>query len=201
MKYAHRKADKSRFFTRKKSENKQKPRPRDRSLIDWRGLLKRNVFVGAAISLVFNPRAHRACFRRAHLRICLEKLKGMVPLGSEASRHTTLGLLTKAKRFIKVCSVVTLFYCHFSQEPKTLFVSQSAVSARSVPSSSSSLGCLCHFLCCSSQGVASNKRMDNDSRCVAAALRLFDLADCYRVAPSSPSRSWQPLVASVAQHK
>jgi hypothetical protein len=33
---------------------------------------------------------------------------------------------------------------------------------------------------------------------VAAALRLFDLADCYRVAPSSPSRSWQPLVASVA---
>lgn len=26
----------------------------------------------------------------------------MVPLGAEASRHTTLGLLTKAKRFIKV---------------------------------------------------------------------------------------------------
>lgn len=42
------------------------------------------------------------CFRRAHLRICLEKLKDMVPLGPEASRHTTLGLLTKAKRFIKV---------------------------------------------------------------------------------------------------
>ncbi|XP_065342915.1 max dimerization protein 1-like isoform X1 [Cloeon dipterum] len=39
--------------------------------------------------------------RRAHLRTCLEKLKGMVPLGPEASRHTTLGLLTKAKRFIK----------------------------------------------------------------------------------------------------
>lgn len=31
---------------------------------------------------------------------------------------------------------------------------------------------------------------------VAAALRLFDLADCYRVAPSSPSRSWQRLVAA-----
>lgn len=42
------------------------------------------------------------CFRRAHLRVCLEKLKDMVPLGPEASRHTTLGLLTKAKRFIKV---------------------------------------------------------------------------------------------------
>lgn len=26
----------------------------------------------------------------------------MVPLGSDTSRHTTLGLLTKAKRFIKV---------------------------------------------------------------------------------------------------
>ncbi|KAL0830336.1 hypothetical protein ABMA28_002529 [Loxostege sticticalis] len=39
--------------------------------------------------------------RRAHLRCCLEKLKDMVPLGPEASRHTTLGLLTKAKRFIK----------------------------------------------------------------------------------------------------
>ncbi|XP_025093584.1 max dimerization protein 4-like [Pomacea canaliculata] len=39
--------------------------------------------------------------RRAHLRHCLEKLKDMVPLGSEASRHTTLGLLTKARGFIK----------------------------------------------------------------------------------------------------
>ncbi|KAF4517021.1 hypothetical protein B566_EDAN013212 [Ephemera danica] len=38
---------------------------------------------------------------RAHLRTCLEKLKDLVPLGPEASRHTTLGLLTKAKRFIK----------------------------------------------------------------------------------------------------
>ncbi|XP_012268689.2 max dimerization protein 1-like [Athalia rosae] len=39
--------------------------------------------------------------RRAHLRTCLEKLKVLVPLGPETSRHTTLGLLTKAKRFIK----------------------------------------------------------------------------------------------------
>ncbi|KAL2720366.1 max dimerization protein 1-like [Vespula squamosa] len=38
---------------------------------------------------------------RAHLRNCLEKLKMLVPLGPETSRHTTLGLLTKAKRFIK----------------------------------------------------------------------------------------------------
>lgn len=40
--------------------------------------------------------------RRAHLRLCLEKLKGLVPLGPEAGRHTTLSLLTKAKLHIKV---------------------------------------------------------------------------------------------------
>lgn len=39
--------------------------------------------------------------RRAHLRNCLEKLKAMVPLAPDASRHTTLGLLNKAKVFIK----------------------------------------------------------------------------------------------------
>ncbi|XP_077992361.1 max dimerization protein 1-like [Glandiceps talaboti] len=39
--------------------------------------------------------------RRAHLRNCLERLKEIVPVGGEASRHTTLGLLTKAKAFIK----------------------------------------------------------------------------------------------------
>ncbi|XP_013139329.1 PREDICTED: max-interacting protein 1-like, partial [Papilio polytes] len=45
--------------------------------------------------------ALRNLARRAHLRSCLERLKGMVPLEPEAARHTTLGLLTKAKRFIK----------------------------------------------------------------------------------------------------
>nr|XP_045624940.1 max dimerization protein 1-like isoform X2 [Procambarus clarkii] len=39
--------------------------------------------------------------RRAHLRTCLETLKEMVPLGPDGSRHTTLGLLTRAKHFIK----------------------------------------------------------------------------------------------------
>ncbi|XP_052252677.1 max dimerization protein 1-like [Dreissena polymorpha] len=39
--------------------------------------------------------------RRANLRYCLEKLKDIVPLGSDSSRHTTLGLLMKAKSFIK----------------------------------------------------------------------------------------------------
>uniref|UniRef100_A0A8B9PBL9 MAX dimerization protein 1 n=1 Tax=Apteryx owenii TaxID=8824 RepID=A0A8B9PBL9_APTOW len=40
-------------------------------------------------------------YRRAHLRLCLEKLKGLVPLGPESSRHTTLSLLKKAKLHIK----------------------------------------------------------------------------------------------------
>lgn len=40
--------------------------------------------------------------RRAQLRTCLEKLKDLVPLGPESARHTTLGLLTRAKHFIKV---------------------------------------------------------------------------------------------------
>uniref|UniRef100_A0A8C1WKQ6 Max interactor 1, dimerization protein n=1 Tax=Cyprinus carpio TaxID=7962 RepID=A0A8C1WKQ6_CYPCA len=39
--------------------------------------------------------------RRAHLRLCLERLKGLIPLGPESSRHTTLGLLNKAKAHIK----------------------------------------------------------------------------------------------------
>merc|ERR1711962_302927 len=39
--------------------------------------------------------------RRAHLRSCLENLKDIVPVGADSSRHTTLGLLNKAKHFIK----------------------------------------------------------------------------------------------------
>lgn len=48
------------------------------------------------------------CFRigrRAQLRTCLEKLKDLVPLGPESARHTTLGLLTRAKHFIKVLHI------------------------------------------------------------------------------------------------
>ncbi|KAM6234936.1 max dimerization protein 1 [Porphyrio hochstetteri] len=39
--------------------------------------------------------------RRAHLRLCLEKLKGLVPLGHKTRKHTTLSLLTKARLHIK----------------------------------------------------------------------------------------------------
>ncbi|XP_043911635.1 max-interacting protein 1 isoform X2 [Protopterus annectens] len=39
--------------------------------------------------------------RRAHLRLCLERLKALIPLGPDCTRHTTLGLLNKAKAHIK----------------------------------------------------------------------------------------------------
>ncbi|KAG5278932.1 hypothetical protein AALO_G00104310 [Alosa alosa] len=39
--------------------------------------------------------------RRAHLRLCLERLKALIPLGPDCNRHTTLGLLNKAKGHIK----------------------------------------------------------------------------------------------------
>jgi len=42
--------------------------------------------------------------RRAQLRYCLERLKMIVPLGRNASRHTTLGLLKDAKLLIQVCT-------------------------------------------------------------------------------------------------
>lgn len=44
------------------------------------------------------------------MRHCLERLKGIVPVGRESSRHTTLGLLTKAKTFIKVIGSTSLTY-------------------------------------------------------------------------------------------
>jgi len=39
--------------------------------------------------------------RRAHLRSCLERLREEVPPGGDASRHTTLGLLTRARDYIR----------------------------------------------------------------------------------------------------
>ncbi|KAI6073508.1 Max dimerization protein 1 [Aix galericulata] len=38
---------------------------------------------------------------RAHLRLCLEKLKMLVPLGPETNKHTTLSLLMRARLHIK----------------------------------------------------------------------------------------------------
>lgn len=55
------------------------------------------------------------CHRRAHLRYCLEKLKENVLLGSSSSRHTTLGLLNKAKMLIMVSSFCLLFVYNWFQ--------------------------------------------------------------------------------------
>ena len=57
-------------------------------------------------SFCFNiPLTYSFNFRRAHLRHCLEMLKKIVPLGNESNRHTTLGLLKKAKLYIRVSTV------------------------------------------------------------------------------------------------
>ena len=67
------------------------------SIIDWLTSINDFLFL-----FVFD--------RRAQLRTCLEKLKDLVPLGPESARHTTLGLLTRAKHFIKV---FFFFYNYF----------------------------------------------------------------------------------------
>uniref|UniRef100_A0A673H6U0 BHLH domain-containing protein n=1 Tax=Sinocyclocheilus rhinocerous TaxID=307959 RepID=A0A673H6U0_9TELE len=50
------------------------------------------------LTLHFHERREKL---RAHLRLCLERLKTLIPLGQDCSRHTTLGLLNKAKTHIK----------------------------------------------------------------------------------------------------
>lgn len=40
--------------------------------------------------------------RRAHLRHCFDELRRVVPLARDSSRHTTLGLLRRARHVIKV---------------------------------------------------------------------------------------------------
>jgi MAX dimerization protein len=40
--------------------------------------------------------------RRAHMKHCLELLKGVVPLVGDLTKHTTLGLLTSATSLVKV---------------------------------------------------------------------------------------------------
>lgn len=45
-------------------------------------------------------------FRRAKLRLYLEQLKQLVPLGPDSTRHTTLSLLKRAKTHIKVSRAV-----------------------------------------------------------------------------------------------
>ncbi|KAG9473322.1 hypothetical protein GDO78_018270 [Eleutherodactylus coqui] len=67
-------------------------------------LAEKNILAGD-----FGPDLQSPCYpcmyslisRRAHLRLCLERLKDLIPLEADSSRHTTLGLLNKAKLHIK----------------------------------------------------------------------------------------------------
>ncbi|XP_071754834.1 max-interacting protein 1-like [Centroberyx gerrardi] len=64
---------------------------------------KQRKFKNKKMDNIHNRSAHNELEknRRAHLRLCLERLKSLIPLGPDCSRHTTLGLLNKAKAHIK----------------------------------------------------------------------------------------------------
>ncbi|CAL8361703.1 unnamed protein product [Boreogadus saida] len=64
---------------------------------------KQRKFKNKKMDHIHNRSAHNELEknRRAHLRLCLERLKSLIPLGPDCSRHTTLGLLKKAKSHIK----------------------------------------------------------------------------------------------------
>ncbi|XP_033836103.1 max-interacting protein 1-like [Periophthalmus magnuspinnatus] len=65
--------------------------------------LKQRPFKSRKMDNIHSRSAHNELEknRRAHLRLCLERLKSLIPLGPDCSRHTTLGLLNKAKAHIK----------------------------------------------------------------------------------------------------
>lgn len=65
--------------------------------------LKQRKFKSRKMDSIHSRSAHNELEknRRAHLRLCLERLKSLIPLGPDCSRHTTLGLLNKAKAHIK----------------------------------------------------------------------------------------------------
>ncbi|KAL3050453.1 max-interacting protein 1-like [Trematomus bernacchii] len=64
---------------------------------------KQRKFKNRKLDNIHNRSAHNELEknRRAHLRLCLERLKSLIPLGPDCSRHTTLGLLNKAQVHIK----------------------------------------------------------------------------------------------------
>ena len=82
----------------------------DRSLFFWKLYSRRqtckyihlNININTEIFSLRSTHNELEKNRRAHLRSCLENLKDLVPVGADSSRHTTLGLLNKAKHFIKV---------------------------------------------------------------------------------------------------
>ncbi|KAH0623758.1 hypothetical protein JD844_006862 [Phrynosoma platyrhinos] len=69
-------------------------------LIVWMSV-KRKVGFDSHSNLELSHEKSKEPNRRAHLRLCLERLKVLIPLGPDCTRHTTLGLLNKAKAHIK----------------------------------------------------------------------------------------------------
>ncbi|XP_075894357.1 max-interacting protein 1-like [Nelusetta ayraudi] len=64
---------------------------------------KQRKFKNRKLDSTHNRSAHNELEknRRAHLRLCMERLKSLIPLEADCTRHTTLGLLNKAKAHIK----------------------------------------------------------------------------------------------------
>lgn len=71
-------------------------------------------------------------FRRAKLRLYLEQLKQLVPLGPDSTRHTTLSLLKRAKMHIKVSRAAPV---HPGEWPEGLRVGWGARPAGAQPAS------------------------------------------------------------------
>ncbi|MGH0135593.1 UNVERIFIED_CONTAM: hypothetical protein FKN15_058268 [Acipenser sinensis] len=55
----------------------------------------------SGVEKLYRVLLHFLCCRRAKLRLYLEQLKQLVPLGPDSTRHTTLSLLKRARMHIK----------------------------------------------------------------------------------------------------
>lgn len=86
--------------------------------------------------------------RRAKLRLYLEQLKQLVPLGPDSTRHTTLSLLKRAKMHIKVKTFICIlfYFSVFKAEPSRMCIHREEVNfhTKSIPM------CLIFWICSSS---------------------------------------------------
>lgn len=90
------------------------------------------------------------CCRRAKLRLYLEQLKQLVPLGPDSTRHTTLSLLKRAKMHIKVQTYQHLSDSIFVYTAVKRLEQLKAVTVRGEVNQELSTGSLCHSPCCNS---------------------------------------------------
>lgn len=76
-------------------------------------------YYGNASLVKFLDRSVSLCFRRAHLRDCLELLKELVPSPPEHQKATTLALLQSAQQYIEV-NIALHFFLSFYITAETL---------------------------------------------------------------------------------